>query len=290
MTPTAQILWPRPSLGGCLFAAIVRDTRGTALSDAERFNHFPAGPFCAVTIMIDGRGHLIEDRERVATPGSAPLMPTYAVSGPQRGPTVSWNPGAVYAVTIIFYPDAFVVLSGLDVSSLVGCFVDAEPLLPAALMDAFRAFHHSASADNIHRSFAILEDGLELVWDRARPKGHAVSAWLQDWGRSVAARAALSGAGRSARQIARRVKASTGLTDRDLDAFGRSKKLYARIRPEHQAGQLDWARLASDVGFSDQSHMVRRVRRETGLSPRQLLRAVEHDEAFWCYRLLGERY
>ncbi len=138
-------------------------------------------------------------------------MPTYAVSGPQRGPTLGWNPGAVYAVTIIFYPDAFVALSGIDVCDIVDRVVDAEPVLPIALMDIVREFHRSASNANIHRSFGVLEDGLELVWDRTRPEGHAVSAWLQDWGRSVAARAALSGAGRSARQIARRIKGSTGL-------------------------------------------------------------------------------
>jgi AraC-like DNA-binding protein len=212
------------------------------------------------------------------------------VSGPQLGPTLGWNPGAVYAVVVIFYPDAFVALSGMDASSLVDRVVDAEPILPAALMDIVRRFKRSATTDNIHRSFCLLEDGLELLWDRARPKGHVVSAWLQDWGRSVAVRAALSGAGRSARQIARRIKASTGLTDRDLESFGRSERLFAQMGSEQQAGRLDWAQLASDVGFSDQSHMVRRVRRETGLSPVQLLRAVENDEAFWCYRLLGERY
>lgn len=290
MIPTAQILWPRPSLGGCVFAAIVRDTRGVALSDAERFNHFPAGPFCAVTVTIDGAGHLIAHQDFASAPWSAPLMPTHAISGPQRRPTVSWNPGSVYAVTIIFYPDAFVALSGTDVRNFVDRVVDAEPVLTMDLMDILREFHHRARNANIYRSFGVLEDGLELVWHRARPKGHVVSAWLQDWGRSIAARAALSGAGRSARQIARRIKAMTGLTDRELYAFGRSERLYARIGSEHQAGRLDWALLASDAGFSDQSHMARRVRRETGLPPAQLLHAVEHNEAFWCYRLLGERY
>jgi len=38
------------------------------------------------------------------------------------------------------------------------------------------------------------------------------------------------------------------------------------------------------------SHMGRVVRQTTGYSPAQLNRLIETDEAFWCYRLLGEHF
>ncbi len=48
--------------------------------------------------------------------------------------------------------------------------------------------------------------------------------------------------------------------------------------------------IAIDAGYADQSHMGRAVRRATGFSPARLNRAIENEEAFWCYRLFGERF
>lgn len=273
-----------------MFAAIVRDTRGVVLSDSERFNHFPAGPFCGVTTVVDGTSHVISNSLLVTAPADGPVLPSCAVSGPQRNPTVSWNPGPVFAVTFVFYPDAFAALSGCNVSGLVDDFESGETVLPDQVLALFLDFQRAAQSGPIHRSFRTLEDCLELYWDKARPPGHLVSVWLKDWRRSLGARAAMSGAGRSARQIERRIKAWTGLSGRDLDVFGRNEQLYSRLGQALEAKDFSWARLATDAGYSDQSHMVRRVRRDTGLPPEQLLRAVATQEAYWCYRLLGERF
>lgn len=53
-------------------------------------------------------------------------------------------------------------------------------------------------------------------------------------------------------------------------------------------GALDLAGLAGDLGFADQSHMGREVRRLTGLSPARLNGLIATHEAFWFYRLLDE--
>ena len=50
------------------------------------------------------------------------------------------------------------------------------------------------------------------------------------------------------------------------------------------------AQIALDAHFSDQSHMGRAVKRATGFSPAHLNTLTETNEAFWCYRLLGERF
>jgi AraC-like DNA-binding protein len=50
------------------------------------------------------------------------------------------------------------------------------------------------------------------------------------------------------------------------------------------------AGLTTEAAFSDQSHMGRAVRRATGFSPAHLNRVIATEEAFWCYRLLGERF
>ena len=48
--------------------------------------------------------------------------------------------------------------------------------------------------------------------------------------------------------------------------------------------------LAVEAGFADQSHMGRDLKRATGFSPVQLNQRILQNEAFWCYRLLGERF
>jgi AraC-like DNA-binding protein len=50
------------------------------------------------------------------------------------------------------------------------------------------------------------------------------------------------------------------------------------------------AELAAEAGFSDQSHMGRALKRATGFAPVQLNEKIATEEAFWCYRLLGERF
>lgn len=48
---------------------------------------------------------------------------------------------------------------------------------------------------------------------------------------------------------------------------------------------IHWAEAAQQSGFADQAHMCREIRRVSCLSPAELRRRVETDEAFWLYRL-----
>jgi len=48
--------------------------------------------------------------------------------------------------------------------------------------------------------------------------------------------------------------------------------------------------IATDAGYSDQSSMGWHVLAQTGFTPIELMRTFESDEAFWSYRLMGERY
>lgn len=99
--------------------------------------------------------------------------------------------------------------------------------------------------------------------------------------------AALSPSGRSLRQIQRRVKAATGVPLKRLQTYSKAEEAFALAL---RNGSDDLAGIAADAGYSDQSHMGRQVRAQTGFTPTQLMRGFESDEAFWSYRLMGERY
>jgi AraC-like DNA-binding protein len=289
-TTISQIVWPRPALAGCVFCTIVRDTRGVALDQAQRFNFFPASPLCCVTWVFAGDWRLIDQPDQMERPWAGARLPRVAFSGAQLGPLISWNPGETYAITVAFYPDAFSAMTGLDLSPFTGRMAPAEEVLPQPILEPCRNFFDDVRRDGFERGISVLEDKIGTLWAGARPAGARPMRWTKDWSRSLALRASLTGLGRSTRQIARRIKSWTGVSERDLQGLGHTEQLYAKLHKALQKGDIDWSGLAAASGFADQAHMIRRMRRHTGFTPEQLRQSAAQDEAFWGYRLLGQYF
>lgn len=271
---TARLFLPPLTLAGCVFAAILRDTRGVSLSDADRFNHFPASPLVAVTYVLEGELCLL------AADGTVSVLPPVSVSGPQGGPVTSWSPGPVLAVTVGLYPDAFACLTGSLPIDLANRTEAGVPAPLSAMSEAWQG------PDRFWSAFC---EGLAPHWAEARAgaANGAAPGWLGDWGRSIAARAALSGPGKSLRAAERRLRRWSGQTRQSLAFFAAIERLH-RLAVTNP--RVDLAGLAVEAGFSDQSHMGRALRRATGYSPARLNRMIDNEESFWCYRLLGERF
>jgi len=47
---------------------------------------------------------------------------------------------------------------------------------------------------------------------------------------------------------------------------------------------VNWANIAAEAGYADQSHFCRELRRHTGFSPQQLWRLVPQEEDLWVYK------
>ncbi|KAG1647418.1 hypothetical protein GQR58_030616 [Nymphon striatum] len=99
-----------------------------------------------------------------------------------------------------------------------------------------------------------------------------------------AGRVALAGPGRSLRAFERRLRRWSRQSRQSLKFFSDFENLHELASRQPNSSL---AALASDAGYSDQSHMGRAVRRATGFSPAQLNRLVETKEAFWCYQVTG---
>lgn len=108
MPPSSRLLLPSPDLAGCVFAAIERDTRGIALSRQDRFNHFPASPLIALTLVLEGTLNFVQ------SDGTAVAMPSLFVAGAQNTPSVSFSDGPVHVLTIAIFPDAWMRLTGKE--------------------------------------------------------------------------------------------------------------------------------------------------------------------------------
>ena len=277
----ARLLFPRPSLAGCLVAAIVRDTRSLALSEEQRWNFFPASPLCSISLFFNGCA-------AIGAPGGqtgAPL-PEILFSGPQTRPLASWNPGPVRAMSLAFYPDAWEPLTGRRIEDFVDAVIPLSAADGGALAQAVSA---ALEADGCDEAFQRFQDHIEPRWRGARASSRPAN-WARDWARSVSARAALSPAGRSARQAQRRVKSWTGQSLRGIALHARADGLFEDFLKAQRNGEIEPARLAHEAGFADQSHMGRLVRRMTGETPARLGGLIDNDERYWFYRLVGKIY
>jgi AraC-like DNA-binding protein len=278
LRPKSVLLLPPRQLSSCIATAIFRDTRGALLSDTERYNHFPASPLVSVTYVITGHRRLMPQNGALDFVGFGQALPRQTVMPPQDKPITSWSPGPVAAVTVGVFPDAWAKLTQNA----------AAGAMQLALANAFGALDQ---ADDVAACWVTFCDSIALDWRNVRAAG-GLNDWegsyfLADWSRSLLGRALLAGHGRSIRAMERRLKRWGGQTRRSMNFYVALENLHRR---SIESTDAPLAAIAADAGFADQSHMGRAVRRATGYSPARLNYLIETEEAFWCYRLLGERF
>lgn len=272
---SACLLWPEAPLRGLILAAFCRDTTGLNLDAEARFNLFPASPLCSLTVIQSGQLHIVD-----ATADLCPALPPVFFSGPRRAPLVSWSPGPVRAMTLCFFPDAWLHLSGRSVLQFVGQQVPAEAALSAPLLPLLSSL---ADTTDQAAAFAAFQRAILPHW---RPAAAGPGQRLADWVRSTTTRAALSGLGQSQRQVQRRIRHWCGLNSQELHQFARLDRLMRVARSHDQSTRI--AEIAAEAGFADQAHMGRTLRRLTGQTPARINTLIESAEPFWCYRLLRE--
>lgn len=280
-TSSAFMHVPSPALGACVLAGVERDTRGCLLDDAERFNFYPATPMAVISWIFEGTLHLVEERGDGTLATLGPALPRLVLSGPQRRPSASWSPGAVHALSVGFYPEALSRLLGQPMEAYLDQHLPLEMVAPPLFLQACQAIFAASNDD----PFSVLETHFQPLW--REPSRASPAPYLGDWVRSLATRAAHSTAGRSLRQLQRRVRGWTGQSYRDLQLFIRVEEAFIRSLEANDSSTSNLAAIAADAGFADQSHMGREIRRVTGLSPARFGECLANDEAFWYYRLIA---
>lgn len=273
-SPVSKLLLPHQALAGCVFAGVYRDTRGAKLSDVDRVNHFPASPLVSVTLVLRGELVLLSGPSDMSNARRKDPAPSCFVWGPSDDPTSSWSPGEIAAISIGIYHDAWLQLGG-DSN-----FRHVPESFQAAL-------GHLAKVPQIEQGWDAFCDELEEHWARLHPKGWRGVWGIADWAQATVTRAALAQTGQSLRSVQRHLKRMSGQTRRSLD-------FYSAFETLHQVATrnpgISLAEGAHAAGYSDQSHMGRAIRRATGFTPARLNNAIQTEEPFWCYRLLGERF
>jgi AraC-like DNA-binding protein len=286
----SAVIWPTRDLAGCVFCILVRDTRGSDLPHEDRFNYFPASPMACINWQLDGQCHLIESEEHWREPWQGRLLPRIGFSCPQLGALASWNPGPVRVVTMCLYPEAVTLLTGLTLASFTNAGCDVTDCLPDPLLAAAHTFASSCETTYLEPALERMQQEFASLWAHASSNKSDHEQRLGLWKDGLVAQATRTIQGTSTRQIARRVKALSGVTQRDLNNLARAETLYGTMHHARTLDGMSWAAIADQAGYADQAHMIRRTRQHTGLTPEELRTRIPVEEAFWVYRLLGQYF
>ena len=274
---------PSPSLADCVCAYVARDTLGAQLSPKQSLSHLPVSPLVSLIWLIHGgRSSVHIDGDEL--PSSSRRV---VLRGPRAEPSVWQDRGPAAGFSLTIFPDAFHALTHLNVASLVDQAKSLQSLLDKewqkmaiavlkasddlARIQIIEAFLMPRRTQRgVQQPATTLSDGLML---------------FNDWFDATASRTSASIPGHSTRQRERLTKEQLGLPMRALRGLVRMESTLTRGHASNAFGAPSLVDVAHTMGFSDQAHFSREVKRFSGLSPTELQRAIETQESYWPYRL-----
>lgn len=274
--PDTRLVAPSLALASCIRATVLRNTlRRPPMAERDRMNHHPATPFCSIYWLFEGDARILDP-----VLGPSPEAPAGSAifCGPQLQPTVSINSGPVHFMTVLFFPDAWHRLTGMDMNLQMNRLVELNEVLDADWQELSRQV--LAASDDEAR-MALIEAFLEPRWRAARSGDGLVTDWVNRLG----AQAAAAGFGRSIRMVERRVREWAGRPLRTLRRMHRAEQSFLEARSDFLEGRVSLSDVAARGGYADQAHMSREAREITGISPSELLRRIREEESYWMYRI-----
>jgi len=265
---------PRAALKACVRGFVVRRVDGAA--NSEHLSRFPATASCSLSWFLEGSAVRVCDEQATQA--------RIVFRGPQTRPVVVRHRGPLHMFILLIAPDALWWLTGVGVDRHLNRICP----LAAALDDSWQAMaldvlHAPTDEDRVEQ----IEKFLEPRWHAARSRNRAAS-WGPaqrhgEWSQAAMSRAHIFSKGRSKRQLERQMRTMTGWSARALRGLARAEDALLLAAHSTQS-RVNWASIAAEAGYADQSHLCRELRRYTGFSPRQLWRCVPNDEDLWVYK------
>jgi AraC-like DNA-binding protein len=207
--------------------------------------------------------------ETAGGPGSVPLQTASGfLIGPHDRPVTNEPTGETFALGIVTSPVGCRAALGVDPASIAGRVVElAAAWAPGAALRG-RLLGMVDPEAMLDRVVEALGGGLDLGIPGLDRCERAVAMLAEDPARPIADIAAAVGVSHG--HLDREFTRIVGLSPRRLARLLRVERLLEAV---DVAGAPEWADLAASLGWADQSHMIRDVKRHTGSSPSAYLAA-----------------
>jgi AraC-like DNA-binding protein len=236
------------------FVELIWFARGRITGVSERIA--PTGSTVAAVVL--------GDPIRLTPGGGGPSLTTDQgfLIGPHDRPVVNEPQGETYCVGIVTRPVGCQQMFGVSPAPLRGRVVDLMTAWPGAGL-LRRELSSCRSADEaldvVEATVRILEPFSRTVVERCEA---AVAALAADPARPVGDIAAMLGVSHG--HLDRQFTEQVGLSPRTLARILRMRRLLEHIDVYESVA---WADLAAELGWFDQSHLIRDFQRHTGVSP-----------------------
>ena len=236
------------------FVELIWFARGHITGVSERIA--PTGSTVAAVVL--------GDPIRLTPSGGGPSLTTDQgfLIGPHDRPVVNEPQGETYCVGIVTRPVGCRPTFGFAPARLRGCVVDLMAVWPRAA-SLRRALSSCDTADEaldvVEATVRMPEPFSRVVVERCEA---AVAALAADPARPVGDIAATLGVSHG--HLDRQFTEQVGLGPRTLARILRMRRLLDHIDVYESVA---WADLAAELGWFDQSHLIRDFQRHTGVSP-----------------------
>ncbi len=229
--------------------------RGTVPYRRERVA--PTGSTVAVIVLGDP---IIETADG---PGAVPLRAERGfLIGPHDRPVTNEPTGETFAVGIVTTPVGCRAALGLEPAALAGRVEELMGIWSPAASLQERLLVTPDPEAMLDLVVACATDALDLDIPGLDRCEQAVVMLDEDPARPIAGIAAALGVSHG--HLDREFKRVVGITPRRLARLLRVERLLETIDLD---GDVPWAHLAAELGWADQSHMIRDVKRHTGSAP-----------------------
>ncbi|HEX6126552.1 MAG TPA: helix-turn-helix domain-containing protein [Pyrinomonadaceae bacterium] len=204
---------------------------------------------------------LFRDTER---PGDLSRFSSAIISGAQGRGLVPDDPKEIFLIGVHFKPGGAFPFLGLPAGHLADTHADLENLWGRS---ATRLRDRICEAGSSDKQFDLLEEALVGRLRHDVEQHYAVSAALEMFRKHHAGlkvREAAKYIGLSERRFIQAFKTEVGLTPKLFSRILRFQRTRSVIQRQPSP---DWAELAFDLGYFDQSHLIREFIEFSGLTP-----------------------
>jgi AraC-like DNA-binding protein len=235
--------------------------RGTIPYRRERVA--PTGSTVAVIVLGDP---IIET---AGDPGREPLVTREGfVIGPHDRPVTNEPTGETFAVGIVTTPVGCRAALGIEAAEISGRVVELTTAWPPAAIVRRRLLATADPEQMLDTVIEMLGASLDLDIPGLGRCERAVSLLEADPTRPIAEIAAELGVSHG--HLDREFTRTVGLSPRRLARLLRVDRLLDGLDLD---ADVPWAGLAADLGWADQSHLIRDVKRHTGSTPSEYVAA-----------------